>query len=117
MNFIVDAQLPKALSAYFLKRGFNSIHTLDMPLKNATPDENIISLASSENRVVVTKDSDFFDSYILKKMPAKLLLVTTGNIQNKDLLKIFETSFDRIKNLLSEYDVVEIDSERITVHF
>lgn len=31
MKFIVDAQLPKSLSDYLFKMGYDSIHTLDLP--------------------------------------------------------------------------------------
>ncbi len=38
MKFIVDAQLPKSLSDLLNSRGFDSIHTLDLPNKNSTSD-------------------------------------------------------------------------------
>lgn len=38
MKFIVDAQLPRKLSVYLNEKGYDSIHTLDLPKKNATPD-------------------------------------------------------------------------------
>jgi predicted nuclease of predicted toxin-antitoxin system len=34
---------------------------------------------------VVTKDADLVDSHVLRSRPAKLLLVSTGNISNRDL--------------------------------
>jgi predicted nuclease of predicted toxin-antitoxin system len=33
----------------------------------------------------VTKDADFVDSHLLRGRPAKLLLISTGNISNRDL--------------------------------
>jgi predicted nuclease of predicted toxin-antitoxin system len=35
--------------------------------------------------VVVTKDADFVDSHLLRGRPPKLLLISTGNISNRDL--------------------------------
>ena len=43
------------------------------------------SLAEREQRVVVSKDADFVDSHLLQGRPAKLLLISTGNISNRDL--------------------------------
>jgi predicted nuclease of predicted toxin-antitoxin system len=40
---------------------------------------------TGRGRVVVTKDADFVDSHILLGRPAKLLLISTGNISNQDL--------------------------------
>jgi predicted nuclease of predicted toxin-antitoxin system len=34
---------------------------------------------------VMTKDADFVDTHLLRKRPAKLLLISTGNISNRDL--------------------------------
>jgi len=41
MKFIVDAQLPKKLSELLVKKGFDSLHTLDLPNNNATTDNEI----------------------------------------------------------------------------
>ena len=41
MKFIVDAQLPKSLARFLSKRGFDAIHTLDLPGENATDDREI----------------------------------------------------------------------------
>lgn len=74
MNFLIDAQLPIELSELFNKKGHHSIHTLQLPDKNFTSDNFIRSISISEKRVVITKDSDFYDSYILKKEPTKSFL-------------------------------------------
>ncbi len=42
-------------------------------------------MADREQRVVVTKDADFVDAHVLRGRPAKLLLISTGNISNRDL--------------------------------
>ena len=65
MKFIVDAQLPKLLSDLLNNRGFDSIHTLDLPNKNSTSDKEITEIAFNEKRIVITKDNDFLESFIL----------------------------------------------------
>jgi predicted nuclease of predicted toxin-antitoxin system len=61
------------------------VHTLDLPDGNRTPDERINDIADREQRVVVTKDADFVDSHILRRRPPKLLLISIGNMSNRDL--------------------------------
>jgi predicted nuclease of predicted toxin-antitoxin system len=85
MNFLVDAQLPRRMTAWLAAAGCNAIHTLDLPDANRTTDEQIHEVADREQRVVVTKDADFVDAHLLRGRPAKLLLVSTGNISNRDL--------------------------------
>jgi predicted nuclease of predicted toxin-antitoxin system len=85
MNFLVDAQLPRRMAAWLAAAGSNAVHTLDLPDANRTTDEQINDVAAKELRVVVRKDADFVDSHLLRGQPAKLLLISTGNISNRDL--------------------------------
>jgi predicted nuclease of predicted toxin-antitoxin system len=45
----------------------------------------MLELADRESRVIFTKDADFVDSHLLRGRPAKLLLISTGNISNRGL--------------------------------
>ena len=85
MNFLVDAHLPRRMTAWLIAAGSDAIHTLDLPDGNRTTDQQINDLAEREDRVVVTKDGDFVDSHLLIARPAKLLLISTGNIRNSQL--------------------------------
>ncbi len=83
MNFLVDAQLPRLLAIRLCELGHNSCHTLDLDSGNRTPDSTISAMADNTGAVVITKDADFLDSHILSGHPAKLLLISTGNISNR----------------------------------
>jgi predicted nuclease of predicted toxin-antitoxin system len=85
MNFLVDAQLPRRMTAWLAAAGCDAVHTLDLPDGNRTTDEQINDVADLEQRVVVTKDADFVDAHVLRGRPAKLLLISTGNISNRAL--------------------------------
>ena len=113
MKFIVDAQLPKSLSNFLKWKGFDSIHTIDLPDKNETKDNSILKLSLSENRVVITKDIDFFDSFLIKSQPKKLVLVKTGNISNKALLDLFSSKMDLIVKMLKRSSLIEISKTDI----
>jgi len=41
MNFLVDAQLPRRLAHRLRDLGHDVVHTLDLPLKNRTPDSEV----------------------------------------------------------------------------
>ena len=85
MKFVVDAQLPRRAVGWLAAAGCDAIHTLDLPQGNRTPDVRIIDVADQEGRAVVTKDADFVDSHALHGRPAKLLLISTGNLSNAEL--------------------------------
>ncbi|HEY2589776.1 MAG TPA: DUF5615 family PIN-like protein [Tepidisphaeraceae bacterium] len=82
MRFLIDAQLPRRAVRWLQDAGCDAMHTLDLPAGNASTDAQIIDFADREQRVVVTKDADFVDSHMLHGRPAKLPLISTGNLSN-----------------------------------
>ena len=70
---------------WFVSAGCDALHTLDLPRGNRTSDDELTTLADTEGRAVITKDADFVDSHTLRGRPAKLLLISTGNISNSAL--------------------------------
>ena len=116
MRFLVDAQLPRRLIKQLQHAGHEAIHTLDLPLGNRTPDTVINDLSINEHYVVVTKDSDFVDSFHLHKKPWKLLLVATGNIRNADLEALFLANIDKIVDGFATSDFIEINQTSVIVH-
>ena len=85
MKFLVDAQLPRRLARLLSALGHDTLHTLDLPRGNRTQDAEIIAIALEDDRIVVTKDDDFVQSFWVQDRPKQLLLVSTGNIANADL--------------------------------
>lgn len=116
MRFLIDANLPFKLANLLRNKGYSVIHTDDLPNKEQNTDKEIKHYSKERNLIIVTKDTDFLDSHLIQGIPAKLLLVTTGNIVNKDLIKIFDKHFDSITKLFEVYKLVEIDNKKIIVH-
>ena len=117
MNFLFDAQLPRRLAFLLGERGHDVIHTLDLPRANRTTDHEINDLSVRESRIVVTKDSDFVDSLLLRGKPWKLLSVTTGNIHNRELEALFLANLEKIINGLGEHTYVELSRSAVILHF
>jgi predicted nuclease of predicted toxin-antitoxin system len=116
MKFLVDAQLPKSLAALLNQLGADAIHTIDLPDKNKSKDGIIAKLAKDEGRVVVTKDSDFLESYLVKKEPSKVLILKTGNIKNQDILDLFTQQLPLLQKLFKHHDLIEMSRTEIIVH-
>jgi len=115
MNFLIDAQLPRRLSVWLAEAGHDARHTLDLPLGNRTPDSEIIACAMREKRVVISKDGDFVQSFLLTSQPA-LLLISTGNIPNIELQKMLQANLPRIETAFSEHRFVEITRDALVIH-
>jgi len=117
VKFIVDAQLPLRLVTELVALGAEAIHTLDLPAANSTTDDAIIALAKQEGRVVITKDSDFVDSKLLRNEPEKLLFITTGNIENDDLIRLIRGHWPQILAMLQQGSYVEVSRSALTLHY
>jgi len=76
----------------------------------------IIAIADKEARVVITKDADFVNSFLLHRRPKKLLLISTGNISNRELETIVHTYLSDVVRALDSYDFVEIGRKTLSIH-
>ncbi len=117
MRFLVDAQLPYLLSEWIREKGLEAIHTEDLPNKDETEDEEIRVLSVQSDYIVITKDLDFYDSHLLRNSPRKLLIITTGNIKNHQLLNLFRRNFQEIVNQFEYYNLIEMSREELTTYF
>lgn len=116
MKFLVDAQLPKFLSDFLNNKSYDSVHTFDLPDKNESNDIHLIKTSVKQKRIIITKDNDFLESYIVNSLPPKLIIVKTGNIRNKELFNIFEKNIQTIIDLISKNNLLEISKTEIIEH-
>jgi predicted nuclease of predicted toxin-antitoxin system len=116
MKFLVDAQLPDRLSQILKSMGHDAVHTKELVLRNATPDHEINAISLREQRIVITKDSDFWDSFYVRQEPYKLLLITTGNISNRELEEIFVHNLEQLTELFERYSLIEMSRDTVIVH-
>jgi len=115
MKFLIDAHLPPSLRTVFQSAGHDAIHTLDLPNQNASRDGILNEVSMQEQRVVVTKDTDFYYSHLLHGRPCKLVLVRTGNLGLKATKQMFETHLKAIEVALQTCTLVELDQLKVSV--
>ncbi len=113
MKFIIDAHLPKSLTRFFSDH--EVIHTSELITGNLTPDRDINALSMLEKRILITKDADFYYSYIAARKPYKLVLVKLGNMRLGELKSYFERNAGTIINYLHTNSFLILERERIRV--
>jgi len=117
LRVLVDAQLPRQLARFLtFHAGYDSLHTLDLLAANRTQDGTINRLSMEEERVVITKDADFVNSFLLQGQPYKLLLVSTGNISTPDLLELFRRFLPQLTTVLAHHSFVELSRTLLITH-
>lgn len=116
MKLLLDAQLPRRLAREFTAAGHDAVHAFDLPTGNRTPDGELTALATREARIMVTKDADFVASFWLRRLPPKLLLISTGNISNDELWQLLAPNLVRLEAAFLDHEFVEISRRAITLH-
>lgn len=112
IKFIVDTQLPPGLSDYWRAQNHNAKHTTNFPSGHLLKDAEIIRIAIDEERVIITKDRDFLDYYLLKEPPPRVLLLQFGNMGNPALLKLFAANHAQLVGALENGAELILFSEK-----
>lgn len=75
-----------------------------------------MALANKDACVLITKDTDFEITHELGQGPPKLLLITTGNIHNDELLVLFARHEETLFRLLDPHTFIELSRSQLIVH-
>jgi predicted nuclease of predicted toxin-antitoxin system len=94
MKFVVDAQLPPALGAWFRTKGHEALLVRDIALRDAE-DLEIWRYAAREAATIVTKDEDFVYLASLRTGPV-VVWVRCGNLVNRLLLARFDACWPEL---------------------
>ena len=65
---------------------------------------------------IVTKDADFVESFLLRRVPWKLLLISTGNIENAELELLLLANLKRLAEAFDSFDFIELDRTSMIIH-
>jgi predicted nuclease of predicted toxin-antitoxin system len=115
VKFLIDAQLPWRLAHWLNEHRYDARHTLELPLGNRTPDHEVVACAIREERIIVTKDSDFVQTFLLTGQP-RLLFVATGNIGNPELESLLRRNLSAIEAAFTNFRFIEITRTDLIIH-
>ena len=108
MKFLIDNQLPVALSRFLTSHDCDCVHVIDAGLAEAS-DIKIWRFACECERIVITKDEDFL--YLASKEPGRtgVIWVRLGNCRTAALLAEFTRLWSRIRAALTAGDrIIEL---------
>ena len=108
MNFLIDAQLPPALARWIGSQGHQATHVFEVGLQ-AAEDEPIWEHARKMEAVIVSKDEDFLDRWLLSDKPVPLVWIRKGNCSNRALLAWLEPLWpDAMRRLEQGEQLIEL---------
>jgi predicted nuclease of predicted toxin-antitoxin system len=108
VKFLVDNQLPAALTRFLTAQGEEAHHVLDLGLAQVT-DAEIWRHAMENRMVLVSKDEDFFHLAGRREENAQLIWIRLGNCRTPALLSVLKKAWPRVRACLEAGDrVIEI---------
>ncbi|MBN2519474.1 MAG: DUF5615 family PIN-like protein [Bacteroidales bacterium] len=114
MKFLCDVHISYKIVTHLKSLGFEAIHVNEILNKSETEDSDICNYTDQNDLILVTKDSDFRDSYFIKRTPKKLIKINLGNISNQELKTIITHNINAIQKLYcKEFFILEIDKDTI----
>ena len=117
LNFLIDTQLPPSLAQLIIQLGSKAIHTTFFPEGHLLKDKEIRKIAIKEKRIIITKDNDFYDYFLLKGAPPRVLLLEIGNIKNQELFTLLQKNHKQIINFFEgKNNLVIVQSEKIIAY-
>jgi predicted nuclease of predicted toxin-antitoxin system len=88
---------------------------LIFPEATWTPDDNLGERCAREDRILIRKDAEFAYSFLLRREPPRLLLVSTGNITNEELQTLFASNLAGIVKGFDSSAFIELDRTGMTI--
>lgn len=80
MKFLCDVHISIKLAKHINNQGFECIHINTILDKWFTIDSAIAKFSDLNDFILITKDFDFKNAFLIKKTPRKLTKINLGNI-------------------------------------
>jgi predicted nuclease of predicted toxin-antitoxin system len=114
MTILCDVHISYKICKFLDDKNINTIHVNQILNKSETKDSEICSYADRNDYIVLNKDIDFKNTFLINKTPKKLIKINLGNISNQKLMKILEEHLNLIIKLNNQSSfLLEIDTDQI----
>ncbi len=109
-SFLIDANLPKQFS-FFNNENFTHVQDINPRMS----DSDIWNYAIQNNKVIMTKDADFYERSISSEVKPKVIYFQLGNMTLSELHNFFEVNWEIITDYLKETSLVIVRRENIVI--
>ena len=99
MNFLVDAQLPPALTVWLIRQGHIAQHIDELGLR-AADDITIWNNALKLGAIIITKDEDFAERTGRTEVGPTIVWLRLGNSTNRALIEWLAPRWEDVVELL-----------------
>jgi predicted nuclease of predicted toxin-antitoxin system len=101
VRFLVDSQLPSALSRWLQEKGHQAEHVFDVGLAQSK-DNPVWNDAGQHGAAIITKDEDFAEWVRRGRLGPSVVWLRVGNSSKRALLKWFDLLLPLVVQKLQE---------------
>jgi predicted nuclease of predicted toxin-antitoxin system len=113
VSFLIDMPLSPRLAAWLRAEGYDAVHAIELFLHQA-PDETVLAVATSQNRVIITADLDFPRLFAtVGSAGPGLILLRGGNYSEAESLECVRRVLMSISQDELPKSLVVVDRDRI----
>ncbi len=116
MKFLIDQNRSSYLAKLLNDAGHEAVHTAELGLEHAE-DSELLALADSENRVVVSGDTDFGALLVMGKAtsPSLILFRARYLLRAEQQAEVILQHLDEVASDLSKGAIVVVTDSRIRI--
>ena len=101
LSFLVDVNLPKYFS-FFNNADFIFVSDINLRMT----DTEIWNYALENNCVILTKDVDFYNRFLVSEKTPKVIFFQLGNYSLKQLYDYFNANWGKLKTEISSSKLI-----------
>jgi len=117
MKFLCDVHISYKIQKFLNNEGYKTVHVNEILNKWNSTDQEISQYADQHDLIVITKDSDFRDSYFVKHSPKKLIKVNLGNVSNQEFINMLAMNLTYFASISKKACfMIELDKTNTIVH-
>lgn len=115
MKFLIDNALAPSIANGLRQAGYDAVHIRDYKMQSA-PDEEVFELAVSEDRIIISADTDFGTLLALKQTAKpSVIIFRCSNKRPQFQLSLLLKNIPNIERFLIKGSVAVFDENRIRV--
>jgi predicted nuclease of predicted toxin-antitoxin system len=116
MKFLIDANLSPVVASLLLNAGHDVVHVRDVNLQAAS-DSVVLATAASQDRVLVSADTDFTTILARERLrrPSLLLIRRSSGRRSQALAEILTDVISEVAGELERGSVVVVEDTRLRI--